>query len=705
MEGWINNFTNWIPIGGLYYSLLGLLAFVESLAFIGIICPGSVLIVFTGFLAANGKGDFVILASVYIVGAIAGDLISYLIGARAGGAIMQRPWFKRRANLLNKAQLYFAMHGGKSVFIGRFVGFLRPFIPFIAGSARMNPFAFTLYALVSGILWGIIYPGLGYLCGASWQMVQVWSGRFSLLILLLAVLFILNALLWRYLIPWLGKLGRQIGETIAARWQDLLSTPAFQSACRRHPHLWHFLCQRFTTEHASGICLTVGLTISTFLAALFAWFGRGIHVSRGLTHLDQQLYDFLAIFHHPWTDLFFAALTWIGSSQAMIILGAFALFTLIINNRDFSALILFFGLVGGELFVFLTKEIFARSRPLPLFPGLDTIGASFPSGHAFSALLFYGLVVYFLIGTTRNWRARIGLVFLGSFVVLLVGFSRIYLGLHWTSDVLAGFTLAALWLTFLITLCETRFRYGGFGLQRGWRPFNFTLSTRLTLLLPAVIVTAVMVSASIGPYLRAISLDRAEAQHIIISLADSPELSADLPRTTQNLWGHPQRPLNLIVVADETALQQRLLAAGWRPATQVGLAGFKTLFADLLQGRGQHEATIIPLLVEGQRQDFSFVRAEAETDPAALRSLLVWDLGRRLADGRTVWGLLVSQQIGVKHLNIFPLPLPLLAPAGMDVEAELLALFSPQVVGEKMIVLLPVQAPRPMDPIEWDKGI
>ena len=211
MEAWINNFTNWIPIGGLYYSLLGLLAFVESLAFIGIICPGSILIVFTGFLAANGKGDFVILASVYSLGAIAGDLVSYVLGARAGGAIMQRPWFKRRENLLNQAQLYFAAHGGKSVFIGRFVGFLRPFIPFIAGSARMNPIAFTLYALVSGILWGISYPGLGYLCGASWQMVQVWSGRFSLLILLLAAPLYPERPLLALSHPLARQLGRRLG--------------------------------------------------------------------------------------------------------------------------------------------------------------------------------------------------------------------------------------------------------------------------------------------------------------------------------------------------------------------------------------------------------------------------------------------------------------------------------------------------------------
>lgn len=690
MEVWINNFIDWIPIGGLFYGIVGLLAFVDSLAFIGILCPGG-LLVFTGFLAANGKGDLGLLIIVCSLGSIAGDLTSYVIGSRFGGAIMQRPWFKRRENLLNRAQLYFAAHGGKSVFIGRFIGFLRPFIPFIAGSAQMNPLAFTSYALVSGILWGISYPGLGYLCGASWQMVQVWSGRFSLLILLLAALFIFNALFWRYLVPWLGKLGRLSAKQIAARWQEFLNSPAFQSFCQHHPRLWSFLCQRFTAEHANGICLTIGLTLSTLFAFLFVWFGRNIHLSRDLTAFDQRTYELLAVLHHPWTDFFFATITWIGSIQAIIILGAFALFALIINNRDFSALVLVLGITGGELFSVLTKAVFARPRPTPLYPGLDVIGTSFPSGHAFSALLFYGLIIYFLIGTTRNWRGtRIFIVLFGSFTILLVGFSRIYLGVHWTSDVLAGFTLAALWLTFLITLCETRFRYGGFDLRRGWRPFNFALRTRLLLLVPAALLVLVMISVSIGSYLRSISWGRAARSHQIIALSNSssqPSFSGELPGATQSLWGHPQRPLNLIIVADAAPLQQRLAIDGWRPATLVGLTGFKTLFGDLLQGRAQREATIVPLLVEGRRQDFSFVRSEGKSDPKTLRSLLVWDLGRRLDDGRIVWGLLASQQIGVKHLLFLPLPLPLSAAVGSKEEAELAALFYPKGTEDGFVIL------------------
>jgi hypothetical protein len=81
-------------------------------------------------------------------------------------------------------------------------------------------------------------------------------------------------------------------------------------------------------------------------------------------------------------------------------------------------------------------------------------------------------------------------VLAGSFLVLLIGFSRIYLGVHWLSDVLGGLALAAFWLTFLITACETRFRYGGeFPWRRGHQLVKLRLGLRLAIMVPAFLAT------------------------------------------------------------------------------------------------------------------------------------------------------------------------------------------------------------------------
>lgn len=489
MEVWLQQLFAWLPDGPFYYGLVGLIAFVESLALVGIFCPGSVIAVFTGFLAANGKGDFALLVAVSSSGAIGGDLVSYFLGARYGQQLLSRPLFLRHRELFAKAEAFFYAHGGKSIFLGRFVGFLRPFIPFIAGSARMRPLPFTLFVFASGILWGLAYPGLGYLGGASWKLVELWFDRFSLFLLILIVLFVLNALFWRKLAPHLAVAGRWLWRHLAARSSAFVQSPAAQQLARRYPRLCAFCSERFSLAYGSGLYLTAGLVVSTLFAWLFLLTAAN---SPRLLALDRSLYTLVQSTRHPWADHAMVAITTLANGTVVLCVGFLLFLWLLLRNRDFSALILLVGIGGGELLVAVLKLVYARSRPEPLIAALQLDSAGLPSGHAFSALVLSGLCVYFLLGDFVHWRDRLGLVIGASLLSSLIGFSRIYLGLHWTTDVFAGFALAALWLTFLITACEIRRRYGGeFPWQQGYEPLHLRpFQRRLVLIVAALGVAA-----------------------------------------------------------------------------------------------------------------------------------------------------------------------------------------------------------------------
>lgn len=476
METWMQQIFTWLPSGGAYYALIGGISFIESLALLGIFCPGSVLIVFAGFLAAHDQGDFRLVMAVSAGGAIAGDLLSYLLGARLGSALLNLKLMQKRKDLLRKSEIFFLRHGGKSVFFGRFVGFLRPFIPFVAGTSQMRPAAFALYALVSGILWGIAYPGLGYFFGASWKLVQLWTGRFSLLLTILVVVIVMNGLFWKKLvprlIPWFSRRWQQAQQ----KWQAFLQRPAVLGFAYRHPRFWSFLLGRFSPQRGSGLYLTTGFTVSLLFALLFLWLAADIPL---LGRVDQQLYSLLAETRHPLVTDLMLVITALANGPVIAVFAGLILLWLILDNRDFSALLLLIGLGGGELLVFLLKFTIDRPRPAPFLPGLRTLSASLPSGHAFTALVFFGLVIYFFLDTVRNWQSRLALLLSGSLLASLVGFSRIYLGVHWLSDVLAGFALAAVWLTFLITASELRRRYGGeFPWRSGWQPIRFSRPVR-----------------------------------------------------------------------------------------------------------------------------------------------------------------------------------------------------------------------------------
>ncbi len=487
MEHFLENLFAWLPDGRLYYAILFSASLLESLILAGLFVPGSTMLVFSGFLVAHGKGDLPTVIAVAQAGAFLGDAVSYLLGGRIGRKLLTTAPFRKHLRLIRKAELFFADHGGKSLFFGRFTGPLRGTVPFVAGLARMSPGTFLAYTLVSSVLWGLAYPGLGYLGAASWQSIQQWTGRLSLLLGSLLVLLILNGLFWKKFFPRLVERGGVLWGRISRAWSALLRTAPLRSFAARHPQLWDFLAGRFSLKRGSGLYLTVGLTVSALFSGCFFWLSENLPFSQAL---DRLVYQLATHYRHPAADRFLILVTSLADGPVLLLLTGFVLLWLVLNNRDFSAALLLAGMGGGRLLVVLLKLFYNRVRPVPFFHELQPAGYGFPSGHAFSALLLTGLLVYFLLGTVNHWQSRLRLIIVASFAALLIGLSRCYLGLHWLSDVLAGFLLAAIWLTFLITALEIRRRFAGeFPWRTGWQPPQLSVGLRRAILIPAFAAT------------------------------------------------------------------------------------------------------------------------------------------------------------------------------------------------------------------------
>lgn len=183
MELWLQKIISILPDGNVYLFLLFIFAFAEALPIFGLIVPGSTLAVFAGFLVIQGKCALSSLILIHISGALAGDLLSFWLGYYYGSNWLKLRSFQRYRQLVIRSEEFFLNHGGKSIFFARFLGPIRGITPFIAGLSGMPGRLFSGYALVSAALWGISYPGLGYLGGKSWQQAQSLSSRFGLLII------------------------------------------------------------------------------------------------------------------------------------------------------------------------------------------------------------------------------------------------------------------------------------------------------------------------------------------------------------------------------------------------------------------------------------------------------------------------------------------------------------------------------------------
>jgi membrane protein DedA with SNARE-associated domain len=144
-----------------------LVAFAESLAIIGTLVPGSITMTAIGILAGSGvmRIDLTFMAA--ILGAVAGDGVSYMIGSTFSERLVQIWPFRRYPRWIAYGKEYFARHGGNSVLIGRFFGPLRSIIPMIAGMLRMSRLHFFFANVISGIGWSILYLTPGVLIGAA----------------------------------------------------------------------------------------------------------------------------------------------------------------------------------------------------------------------------------------------------------------------------------------------------------------------------------------------------------------------------------------------------------------------------------------------------------------------------------------------------------------------------------------------------------
>ncbi len=192
MESWLQQFIELLPDGTIYLMVLFLIAFGESIPIIGLLVPGSTMIIFAGFLALHGKCTLFLLMTITIAGALLGDLLSFWLGYYYGSKLLKLRSFQNQHKLVKRAEQFFVTHGGKSIFFARFLGPIRGITPFIAGLSAMPSRPFCIYAIISAVLWGICYPGLGYLSGSSWQNVQSLSAKLGLIIILLLMITIFH---------------------------------------------------------------------------------------------------------------------------------------------------------------------------------------------------------------------------------------------------------------------------------------------------------------------------------------------------------------------------------------------------------------------------------------------------------------------------------------------------------------------------------
>jgi undecaprenyl-diphosphatase len=421
----------------------------ESSAFLGFFFPGEIAVLLGGVLAYQHRVSLPAAMAAAIAGAIIGDSVGYEVGRHFGRALLDGTVGRViKGKHIDRAERYLAEKGGKAVFLGRFTAALRVMIPGMAGMAGMEYRTFALYNVSGGTIWAAALVLLGYAGGSSYRRVETVAKKASLLLLLLIV--VVGAIVWG------ARKAAHNQERIRAFADRQLNRPRVAKLRSRYRRQLDFLSRRVRPEGALGLSLTASLLVLGLAGWALGTLTQDVLTRASINPVDRPALDFLVGHREGWLTGINKIVTLFGNSAVIIPLVLVVGLAWWGRRRRWRPLALLAGAyVGAEGLFQLVKLLVGRPRPPSAAAIGHFTGSAFPSGHATLAAAVYGVLAALVAVSTTSWPRKVAAWAGAVLMALLVGVSRLYLGAHWLTDVLAGWALGALWLVALLTATRT----------------------------------------------------------------------------------------------------------------------------------------------------------------------------------------------------------------------------------------------------------
>lgn len=409
-------------------------ALAESLAGLGLLVPGTLIMFGVGTLVAAGALDLWAALAWAAAGAVAGDTTSYWLGRHFQEQLHSLWPFRRHPGWLKNGAAFMHRHGGKGILLGRFVGPMRPIIPAVAGMLGMAPLRFFTANILSALAWAPAYILPGVVFGASLQLAGAVASRLAVMIALLVLT--LWGGLWASLRVafWLRPRAER-GLTRLHAWAT--AAPDKSSGLRNLVAAW------LDPTHPEARVIFLFAIVLIGAAWLFMGVLEDVISRDPLVVIDSSVYHLLQGLRTPVGDTFMIAVTELGESRVVfpVVLGV--LIWLMVQ-RAWRTAVYWLGAVGvaGGL-TWALKAGLRFPRPAALYEGASAF--AFPSAHVVMSTVVFGFLgILIARGTASAWRW--GAVSSIVMLIFLIALSRLYLGAHWLSDVIGGLAFGVIWL-------------------------------------------------------------------------------------------------------------------------------------------------------------------------------------------------------------------------------------------------------------------
>lgn len=485
---------------------------------------------------------------------------------------------------------------------------------------------FMFWNVLGAFGWGLEWLGAGYLFARSLNLAQIWLSRVGML---LAILLAFSLLLWWFKRVVMHK-GRQWLGLMASVWRSIRTAvadhPEVIRMAQTHPRVFTFLSARLDRSRFQGLTL-LGLAF-VYVAILFTGIVEDLITTDPIIAFDHSLAQFVSVLRSAEVIRPFIWITSLGMGRIVILFLSATIIVLWLNKNLWMSIGLLTSTLGAAFFTYLGKLAFHRPRPVEAV--LAEHSWSFPSGHTTVAVAFYGFLGYLLIRFSSRWKYRVNVLFAVLILAFLIGLSRVILGVHYLSDVLAGYLIGMLWLIIGVSLNEWLLSTGRF---RPTRAVS-TGARRLSAIAVLVAIAGYIVfTAGYHPPLA--TAPQTQAQALAGDLVAT--LKSQLPPYTETALGQRQQPLGLILRADSNAaLTHAFQAAGWKPVRPFQLPSITRL---LKPGKPIEALPLTPTFWNQRIAELSFEHTVTTAHGAELLVVHIWKTAYTI-EGRQVLSLL-----------------------------------------------------------------
>ncbi len=438
-----------------------------------------------------------------------------------------------------------------------------------------------------------------------------------------------------------------IASILTSAWKGIRKNQYVEKSERKYPSIFDWFSRRLSLNHPDGLILTTGVIISLFSLIGFLEIVQDLLFKEVLIGVDQRIVNLIPNIRTQHLTSFFSFITFLVNAPTIIVLTLLILIVFFMRRQTFAAISFGLALFLEQLLALVVKYLVGRVRPEQALSLLSEPGFSFPSGHALSATALFGIVAYYLFKTFSSHISRLSIISGYVITVLLVAASRVYLGVHYPSDVLASILLGIAILSLFITLSEIQLKYHVF------RNTENTAPNALILIIPPFLIVW---SALLNPFfihIRTVS----PTFHLKIIQSINSQTIEELPaKYSETLTGKPMEPISFVYEGSENAIKTLFLSHGWYMADPPTLSNTIKTYVVGFQNKQYFTAPVTPSYLDAKPQDLAIEKPTEINKLEQRHHTRIWKTNLVLPDGTSIWVATASFDKGVEVGSTIKLP-------------------------------------------------